>query len=341
MPIRASVNVSPGFGRYIQTDVYHRMNRELPQTELITDNMVGCTNEGISLAVKNFIQAPDKVGYVYGFIHTQSQATLPEELRNANTSIECRELFKSVLGMLSTKADSFTSGKKASYRKLCDRFASEVKKESKELNGKISLNKHVKNIANDDKQFWVAAALLLETYGKDILEDLTAHMINQSINAWCEYHNITNRDWARSNIEQIFDSNIRMCFNVIDDEIMDITKEVKSAIQNHLDIHGEFIRFGFMKIFDAVASIPLSLRCQKPADAAKPSVTEKAVGASDVTDNVNGDHSPEASFSPGSITVYGGTATATSYGSNTPTTPPDPWSSMTEKLLASDKLNTE
>lgn len=92
------------------------------------------------------------------------------------------------------------------------------------------------------------------------MEDLTAQMLNQSINSWCEYHNITDRDWARSNIEQIFDSNIRMYLNVLDDEIMGVTKEAKSAIQDHLDIRGAIIRFGYMKMFDAVASIPLSLR---------------------------------------------------------------------------------
>ncbi|MBG6247239.1 MULTISPECIES: hypothetical protein [Symbiopectobacterium] len=119
------------------------------------------------------------------------------------------------------------------------------------------------------------------------MEDLTAHMLNQSINAWCEYHNINDRDWARSNIEQIFDSTIRMYFNVLDDEIMEVTKEAKSAIQDRSHIRGAIIRFGYMKMFDAVASIPLSLRRQTPAGVAKPRTTEKAVGTSDLTDNVN------------------------------------------------------
>ncbi|MCW2474850.1 hypothetical protein [Candidatus Symbiopectobacterium sp. NZEC151] len=344
MTIGASGNVSPGFGRYIQADVYHRMNRELPQIETVTDNVVGCANDGVSLAVKNFIHAPDKVGCVYGLIHTQSQAALPEALRNANTTVECRELFKSVLGLLSTKEANFTSTEKACYQKLCDRFCSEIIKEPEEFNANISLNKHVKNVTKDDKQFWVAAAPLLETYSKDILEDLTAHMLNQSINAWCEYHNVTDREWARSNIEQIFSGNIRMCFNVIDDEVMGITKEAKAANQDHADIHGAIIRFGYMKIFDAVASIPLALQRQTPTGAAKPSTSEKAVGTSDATDNVNGHHlptAPTASSSPGNITVYGSNATATSYGGNTPTTPPDPWSSITEKLLASDKIDKD
>ncbi|MBG6247238.1 MULTISPECIES: hypothetical protein [Symbiopectobacterium] len=144
MTIGASGNVSPGFGRYIQADIYNRMNRDLPKTETITDNMVGCTNEGLSLAVKNFIQAPDKVGCVYGLIHTQSQSALLETLRNANTTIEDRELFKSVLGMLSTKENNFTSSEKARYQKLCDRFCSEIKKEDQEFNTDISLKKHLK-----------------------------------------------------------------------------------------------------------------------------------------------------------------------------------------------------
>lgn len=341
MTIETSGNVSPGFGRYIQADVYHRMNRDLPKTETVTDNMVGCANEGVSLAVKNFIQAPDKVGCVYGLIHTQSQAALPEEIRNANTTVECREIFKSVLGMLATKADNFTSTESGCYQKLCDRFVSEVKKEPEEFNANISLKKNVKNTAKDDKQFWIEAAPLLETYSKDILEDLTAHMLNQSINAWCEYHNVTDREWARSNIEQIFDTNIRMCFNVLDDEIRGVTKESKSAVQDKAAIHGAFIRFGYMKMFDAIASIPLSLRRQTPSGVTKPSTTEQAVGTSDSTGNVNGNHSPQSSSSPGNITVYGSKATVTSYGGNTPTTPPDPWSSMTEKLLASDKINTD
>lgn len=341
MTIGTSVNVSPGFGRYIQADVYHRMNRELPKTETVTDNMVGCANEGVSLAIKNFIKAPDKVGCVYGFIHTQSQAALPEALRNANTTVECREIFKSVLGMLATKAENFTSAESGCYNKLCDRFISEVKKEPKEFNANISLQKSTKNSSKDDKQFWIEAAPLLETYSKDILGDLIAHMLNQSINAWCEYHNVTDREWARSNIEQIFDTNIRMCLNVLDDEIMGVTKESKSAVQDKATIHGSFIRFGYMKMFDAIASIPLSLRRQTPAGEAKPATAEKAVGTSDFMDHVNGDHSPKVSSSPGNITIYGSNATAASYGGNTPTTPPDPWSSMTEKLLASDKIDTE
>lgn len=205
MTIGPSGNVSPGFGRYIQADIYNRMNRDLPKAETITDNMVGCTNEGLSLAVKNFIKAPDKLGCFYGLIHTQSQSALPEAVRNTNTTVEDRELFKSVLGMLSTKESNFTSSEKACYQKLCDLFCSEVINEDKEFNTDISLKKHVKNVTNDDKQFWVEAAPLLETYGKDIVKDLTAHMLNQSINAWCEYHKITDLDWARSNIEQIFD----------------------------------------------------------------------------------------------------------------------------------------
>ncbi|MCW2478392.1 hypothetical protein [Candidatus Symbiopectobacterium sp. NZEC135] len=341
MTIGTSLNTSPGFGRYIQADVYHRMNRELPKTETVTDNMVGCANEGVSLAVKNFIKAPDKVGCVYGLIHTQSQAALPEDLRNANTTVECREIFKSILGMLATKADNFTSAESGSYKKLCDRFVSEVKKEPEEFNANISLQKNIKNTTKDDKQFWIEAAPLLETYSKDIVEDLIAHMLNQSINAWCEYHNVTDREWACSNIEQIFDTNIRMCFNVLDDEIRGVTKESKSAVQDKAPIHGAFIRFGYMKMFDAIASIPLSLRRQTPAGMAKPAISEKAVETSGSAGNVNGDHSPKASSSPGNITVYGSTATATSYGGNTPTTPPDPWSSMTEKLLASDKINTD
>ncbi|QZN95238.1 hypothetical protein [Symbiopectobacterium purcellii] len=339
MTVGASGNVSPGFGRYIQADIYNRMNRDLPKAETITDNMVGCTNEGLSLAVKNFIRAPDKVGCVYGLIHTQSQSALPEAVRNTNTTVEDRELFKSVLGMLSTKESNFTSSEKACYQKLCDLFCSEITNEDKEFNTDISLNKHLQNVTNDDKQFWVEAAPLLETYSKDIVTDLTAHMLNQSINAWCEYHKITDHDWARSNIEQIFDSNIRMYLNVLDDEMMGVTKEAKSAIKDHSDIRGAIIRYGYMKMFDAVASIPLALRRQTPTGVAKPSTTEKAVGTSDSTGTVNGNYSPQSSSSPGNITVYGSKATA--YGGNTPTTPPDPWSSMTEKLLASDKLDQD
>ncbi|MFT8211971.1 MAG: hypothetical protein ACMZI0_17875 [Symbiopectobacterium sp.] len=317
------------------------MNRELSQPENITDNIAGCANEDVALAVKDFIKAPDKVGCVYGFIHTQSQASLPEELRDAKTTVESREIFKSILGMLSTKAENFSSTEKVCYQKLCDHLSSEIKNEQNETDTKISLKKQIKNISNDDKQFWVEVSPLLQTYGKEILEDLTAHMLNQSINAWCEYHNVTDRDEARENIEQIFDTTIRMCFNIIDDEVMGIAKEAKSAIQDREEIHGAFMRFGCMKVFDAVASIPLALRRQAPIGAGKPSTSEKAAGTADAESNINGHQTPKMSSSPGNITVYGGNATATSYGGNTPTTPPDPWSSMTEKLLASDKLNKD
>lgn len=341
MTMQVPENVSPGFSKYIQADVYHRMNRELPKAETITENMVGGTNEGLSLAVKNFIQAPDKIGSVYELIHTQSQAALPETLRNANTTVECRELFKSVLGMLSTKEANFTSSEKASYKKICDRFCSEIIKEPEVFNADISVCKHVKNITKDDEQFWIEAAPLLETYSKDIVEDLVAHMLNQSINAWCEYHNVTDSDWARSNIAQIFDTRIRMYLNIIDDEIMGVTKEAKSSTKDNSHIRGAAIRFGYMKMFDALASIPLALRRQTPVGAAKPSTIEKAVGTLESTDNVNGHYSPQASSSQENISGYGSNATATSRGGNSPTTPSDPWSFITEKLLTSDKINQD
>lgn len=338
MTIGISGNVSPGFGRYIQADVFHRMNRKISRPDNITDNIAGCANEDLALAVKDFVAAPDKIGCVNGIIHTQSQASLPEDLRNAKTGIENREIFKSILGMLSTKADNFSSTEKACYQKLCDRLCSEIKKEPGNVSAQASLKQQIKDIDTDDKQFWIGVAPLLNTYGQEIIPDLTAHILNQSVNAWCEYHNVTDREWARANICEIFGSNIRLCFNIIDDEISALTKEANAAAVDGDKSHGPFIRFICMKIFDAVATIPLSLRRQAPVGAGKPNVSEPVSGMESTKSPVNGHQTP-GSF--GNITFNGGNASATSYGGNTPTTPKDPWSSMAEALLASDKLHND
>lgn len=318
---------------YIHGVISDKINVDNSSYRKLVNSLSSCTNENVDCVTNRFMKYPSHSVASRDFMELFSLANRCEKTCNIDAANANEHSFLQAMSFLNSCKNRFSPADLAVYNKSIDQLHNRLstaggkKKSLSEINEKL------------DSSLWQNTASLFAKYGSDISKNLTAFMLNQSVDAWCKYHRISDREQALKNIDKVFNDDIAYISTVIDyctERFVNYSKFVSS------DFSGTNLRQSFDSLMSAIRTIPSALKGMKKDVAVPLSVSEN----SNIPDIV-GNQSPEPMTpnSPTHVTFHGGNAYATindrpasSVGS--PITS-EPWSAVTEKLLASDKLTSE
>lgn len=317
----------------IHSIVSDKINIDNSSYKTLVANLNNCTNENVERVTNDFMKDPAHSVASMDFMGLVSLANRCEKTRNASIVNNNNELFLQAMSFLNSFKESFSPDDLNLYNKL-----------STLLNGKVIEwgNKNKDPIELDhkyDKNLWGDASPLFVKYGNDISKNITAFMLNQCIDAWCSKHEINDREQALKGLNKVFNYDITHILSHIDYLTDQLVKHAKPSSSPIL------LRHSFMSLMSAIRVIPVALKDMK-ADIKNLSSVPEKINVPDVVGNKLPE--PMTLNSPGSpnhITVTGGNVyvpisdrSASSVASPTIS---DPWSAVTDKLLASDKITTE
>lgn len=313
--------------KQIQADITSRLERCISPANGILGQIRHCSNDNVIMSQQQFVANPDNPTVVENFLGEQTRRLLPAEIRDTGGNDYDAQLLKSLLGMLKVKEDCFTENDKKIYEKVCKRLAS-----TKPSDGEIKTK-----MKNDDN-LWQPLMPLIEKYGVEISEDLMAHMIDQSVNAWCHYHKNATREWAINNLDKVFSTQVRVCFHMLDFH----NKKLANA-STELS-NGTLLRHRMMEVMSVIGTIPLTLirreNTQTNHQSTAPEVKEGERPTPDVTDSPG---SPTTATPPNTFNIYGSKAVANGgqccCREKSAVNNDALWCTLVDKLLACDKLN--
>lgn len=280
------------YSKQIQEDISTRLSEKITPPESLIAQLERCANDAATLAQRDFLSHHERKLAVNDYLDQQMQRYLPPELAEYQCSSQSARMLKNLIGMLNVKAESFTAEEKKIYQQVCEDF-----KSIKHADGEVDFN----TLCKYDSKVWVKLVPLVKTYGSEIMKDLMANMIDQSINIWCRSHPGTTPEWARSNLDKVFNPHVRSCFYMFDRE---------NTVLSELSAEhpGTMLRHAMYANYDFIAAVPTTLMdMENPQKENTPEpATSAREGAGHPTANPSeSPGSPVITRDQGGIHVYG------------------------------------